>query len=60
MFADTLTADDKYAVPEIENLQFPIQMRLPLKHDTFSQFLLQFMESTLNFKHFQRKEDRHS
>ena len=29
LFVTTLTADDKYAVPECESLQFPIQMILP-------------------------------
>ena len=29
MFVNTLTADDKYPVPDYQNLRFPIQMELP-------------------------------
>ena len=37
-----------------------IQMQLSLKPKTFSDFLNPFLESTLNFKHFGKNDDRHS
>ena len=38
LFVNTLTADDKYPVPDCENLQFSIQMQLSKKKKTFSNF----------------------
>ena len=37
-------------------------MRTPLsqKHKAFSQFFLAFSKSTLNFEHFEKKDDLHS
>ena len=60
MFRDTLTANDDYPVQDCENLSSPIQMHLSLKPTIFSHFLVSFLESTSNFKHFQKKDDRHS
>ena len=53
------TADTKYPVEYWENLQLPMQMQLSPKHKTFSQFLVPFLESTLNFKHFEKKDEGH-
>ena len=60
MFRNTLTANDKYSVRDLENLLSLIQMQLCLKPKTFSQFLIPFLESTPNFKHFEKKDGRHS
>ena len=60
VFLNTWTADYKYSVPDCENLQFPIQMQLSSKPKTFSELFLPLMESKSNFKHFQKKDDRHS
>ena len=58
----TLTADDKYPVhvQGFENLQHPIQMQLSEKQNTFSEFFVWFLDSTSNFEHFERNDDRHS
>ena len=37
-----------------------IQMHLSLQPKIFSDFLVPFLESTSNFKHFEKKDDRHS
>ena len=58
VFVNTLTADDKYPVEDCENLQLPIQMQLSEKRTTFPQFFVPFLESTQNFKCFERKNDR--
>ena len=50
-----LTADGKYPLRNCENLRLPIQMQLSRKQKSFSQFLIPFLESALNFKHFDKK-----
>ena len=60
LFVNTLTADDKYSVLNRRNLTQPNQILLSQKEKTFSQFFSSFLKSTLNFEHFQRKDDPHS
>ena len=60
VFLNTLTGDAKYSVEVWENLPLPIQVELSEKRKTFSEFFVPFLESTSNFKCFQRKYDRHS
>ena len=60
MFRNILTANDNYPVQDCENLSSPIQMLIFLKPKTLSDFLVPFLESTSNFKHFEKKDDRHT
>ena len=61
MFGNTLTTDGKYPVQGCENLQLPFQMHLLEKRKKFLNFFFfPLLESTSNFKHFQKKDDRHS
>ena len=60
VFVNALTARDKYSLRDRHNLTEPIQMQLFEKEKTLSQFLFEFLKSTLNFKHFPKKEDTHS
>ena len=60
VFVNRLTADGKYPVQDCENLQLPIQMQLSEKRKSFSEFFVPFLESTSNFKHFEKKDDCHS
>ena len=60
MFVNTLTADDKYSLLNRHNLTQPILTELSRKQTAFSQLLLAFWKSTLNFEHFQKKDDPHS
>ena len=60
MFVNTLTADDKDFLLNTDNLTPPIRMQLSQKQEAFSEFFLAFSKSTLNFKHFQKKDDPHS
>ena len=55
MFVNTLSADGKYPVQYCRNLQLPIQMHLSEKQEIFSQFSIPFLDSTSNFKHFEKK-----
>ena len=60
MFVNTLTSDDKYSLLNRDNLRQPIRTTLSKKQKAFSQFFLAFSKSTLNFKHFQKKDDPQS
>ena len=60
MFVNTLTADDKYSLLNRDNLTQPIRTILSQKHKAFSPFFLAFSKCTLNFKHFQNKDDPRS
>ena len=56
---NTFTSDGKDPIKGCENLQLPIQMQLSQKGKTFSQFFVPYLDSTSNFEHFDRKDDRH-
>ena len=60
LFVNTLTDDDKYSLLYRDNLTQPIQILLSQKPKTFSEFFSAFLKSTLNFEHFQKKDDPHS
>ena len=55
LFPNTLSADGKYSLLNRDNLTQPIQMQVPQKQKTFSQFFSSFFKSSLNFEHFQKK-----
>ena len=57
MFVNTLTADDKYSPLNRDNLTKPIRTNISQKQKAFPQFFLAFSKSTLNFEHFQKKDD---
>ena len=60
LLVKTLTDDEKYSLLYRENLTQPIQILLSNKRKTFSEFFSAFSKSTLNFEHFQKKDDPHS
>ena len=55
LFFNILTADDKYSLPNSENLPQSIHVQLCKKEKTFSKFLAAFLESKLSFEHFEKK-----
>ena len=57
LFLNTLTADDKYSHLNRDNLTEPIQILLSQKQESFPEFYSSFLKSTLNFEHFQKKDD---
>ena len=57
---NTLSEDDKYCLLYKDNLLQTLQILLSQKQNTFSQFFSAFLKSTLNFEHFQKKDDPHS
>ena len=60
LLVKTLTDDKKYSLLYRENLTKPIQILLSQKRKNFSHFFSAFLKSTLNFKHFQKKDDPQS
>ena len=60
LFLNTLSADRKYFLFNRDNLTQPIQMQVSRKQKTFSEFFAAFFKSSLNFEHFQKREDSHS
>ena len=60
LFPNTLSANAKYSLLNRDNLAQPIQMQLSRKEKTFSKFFCGFLKSSLNFEHFQKKDDSHS
>ena len=60
LFVNTLTPDRKYPLLNRHKLTQPLKILLYQKQKTFSQSFSQFLKSTLNFEHFQKKDDTHS
>ena len=60
LFVNTLTDDHKYSLLYRDNLMQKIQIQLSQKQKTFAQFFAAFLKSTLNFEHFQKKDNPHS
>ena len=57
LLVKTLTDDEKYSLLYRENLTQSIQLLLSQKRKSFPQFFSAFLKSTLNFEHFQKKDD---
>ena len=56
----TLTDNEKYSFLYRDNLTQQIQILLSPKPKTFSQLFSEILKHTLNFAHFQKKDDPHS
>ena len=55
-----MTPDDKYSLPNSENLPQPIQMQLSPKEKTFSDVFFAFIKTTTNFQHVEKRDDPNS
>ena len=53
LVVNTLGVAEKYLVFNRDNLTMQVQMQLSQKQKSFSQFYLAFLNSSLNFKHFE-------
>ena len=60
VFVNTLTSDGKYPVQGRENFQLPFQTQLSEKRKPFAEVFVPFLDSTSNFKYFERDDDCHS
>ena len=56
MLFNTLTASYEYSGSKTDYLQIPVQMQLSEKLGIFSQFFIAFLDSALNFEHFEKKK----
>ena len=54
-FLNTVIACDKYSLISREKWMQTMQMHLSQKQNIFSEFFSAFLESALNFQHFQKK-----
>ena len=59
VFVNTLTYDGKYPVQGCEYLQLPFQSQLSEKRKPFAEVFVPFLDSTSNFKYFERNDDCH-
>ena len=55
-----MSAVDKCSLPNTDNLMQPFHIQLSQKLKTFSELFPAFSKSTLNFEHFQKKDEAHS
>ena len=60
LFVNTLTDDGKYSLLYRDNLMQQIQILLSQKRKTFPKLSSEILKPTLNFEHFQKKDDPHS
>ena len=60
LLVNTLTDDDKYSLLYKDNLPQQIQILLSQKPKTFSRLSSEILKPTLNFEHFQKKDDPRS
>ena len=57
LFVNILTDDGKYSLLYRDNLTQQIQILLSQKPKTFSKLSSKILNPTLNFEHFQKKDD---
>ena len=60
LLVNTLTDDRKYSLLYRDNLTQQIQILLSQKPKTFSKLSSEILKCTLNFAHFQEKDDPQS
>ena len=60
LLVNTLTDDDKYSLLYRDNLTQQVQILLSQKPKTFSRLSSEILKPTLNFEHFQKKDNPHS
>ena len=60
LFVNTLTDDGKDSLLYRDSLTQQIKILLSQKPKTFSQLSSEILKPTLNFEHFQKKDDPHS
>ena len=57
LFANTLTADDKYSFCNMQNFLQQLQTLLSEKRETFSGFFIDFLKCAWNLEHFEKKDE---
>ena len=57
MFANTLTADDKYSFRNMQNFLQQLQTLLSEKRKTYSGFFTEILKCAWNLQHFEKKDE---
>ena len=57
MFANTLTADDKYSFRSMQNFLQQLETLLSKKRKTFSGFFIEILKCAWNLQHFEKKDE---
>ena len=57
LFANTLTADDKYSCRNMQNFLQQLQTLLFEKRKTFSGFFIEIVKCVWNLQHFEKKDE---
>ena len=57
LFANTLTADDKYSFRIMQNFLKQLQTLLSEKRKTFSGFFIEILKCVRNLQHFGKKDE---
>ena len=57
LFANWLTADDKYSFRNLQNFLEQLQTLLSQKRKTFSRYFIPFLKCAWNLQHFQKKDE---
>ena len=57
MFVNTLPADDKYSLSNMQNLSQQFQTQFSQKQKPFSAFFIAFLKCAWNLENFHRKDD---
>ena len=57
MFANTLTADDKYSCRNMQNFLKELQTLLYQKRKTFSGFFIEILKCASNLQDFEKKDE---
>ena len=60
LFVNILTADDNCFLLNRDNLTQPIQVLLPGKQKTCSEFFFAFLKFRLNFEHYIKRDEPHT
>ena len=60
LFSNTSSVDGRYSLLNTDDLTRPIQMRVSQRQRAFSRFFPAFLKSSLNFEHFENKDEPHS
>ena len=60
MFANTLTADDKYSFRYMQNFLQQLQTLLSEKRNAFSLFPTEILKYAWNLQHFEKKDESSS
>ena len=57
MFANTLTADDRYSFDNMQNFLQQLQTLLSEKRNAFSLFFTEILKCAWNLQHFDKKDE---